>query len=351
MKKAKQPELKKTTLESTLAFLSLIHETVVPESMYAKMEYNSAVAYNRTLGAGTILEEDLIACPHIDLFEAAVRRCGGDYVITQLSPGKLLVRSGEFQAYIPCVDPKTLPECVPDVIQGILDDSFMVALDKVAPLAVTKGELLTDCSLLLGNGTVTATNGHLLMQAWHGHAFPNGLLIPKIAYTKLKKAKRRIVRFGFSKESLTLWFDDHSWLYTRLYQDKWPNLNNHLFTPENAHPVDPTFFEAVKRVLPFSNSGSIFVEGNLVSSHPFGAIEEGSNLSLPFEGAQFEPRIYLGADLQKIAKYVTKWDANARKDGTAFFGENLRGLISHGHFEGQGIFDGAPPENDEDIPF
>lgn len=314
--------------------------------MYCNMEMNQTVAFNMVIGVGIRIEEDLCACPHVGLLLAAIARCGEQYSITQLSPEKLLVRSGDFHAYVPCLDPSKLSWCVPDALAGTLDDRFMEALEKVAGLAVTNSERVIECSIQLNDGSVIATDRSVIMEAWHGNAFPSGLLLPKVAYTKLRKAKKRIIGFGFSEQSVTFYFEDQSWLLSRLFLDKWPpGIQSHLTPDSVSHPIDASFFEAVKKVSPFSNN--IYVDGNLVSSHPFYVKEEGSGLALPFEGVQYEPRVYTSEHLLFVSRFAKRWDANARENGTAFFGDNLRGVIHHAYFPNP---DNAPTD-DEDIPF
>lgn len=340
---------KKSSLEQALDFLSLAYKAGETQSTYCFMELGTAICFNMIIGVGTRIEEDIAACPHVGLLRSALDRCGTEYVITQLSTEKLLVRSGEFHAYIPCLEAAALAWCQPDAALAPLDDRFREALEKVAGLAVTKADSVLECSIQLNAGSVIATNRRVILEAWHGIDFPDGLLMPKVAFAKLNKVKKRLQSFGFSPTSLTLYFEDGSWLFTKLFQDKWPaNVKEHLSIDNQSHPIDESFFAAVKKVLPFSSSGAIWVEGNMVSSHPPFVKEEGSGLSLPFDGLQFEPRTYVGSDLLFVSHYATKWDANARNDGTSFFGNNLRGIIHHGNFS---IIDPTGPTDDEDIPF
>lgn len=333
----------KSSLEQALDFLTIPYKIGEDQSTYCRIDENRAVSFNLTIGVGTPIEEDLSACPQIALFQAAIERAGMEFAITQLSPSKLLVRSGDFHAYVPCLDPSAFVWCQPDAAVAPLDERFIEALDKIAGLATTAGETVLETSIQLNDGSVVATNRSVIMEAWHGCSFPTGMLIPKLAYMKLRKAKKKITAFGFSTTSVTFYFEDSTWLFTKCFDTKWPSSVNAMLSSQGIpHAVDKSFFDAVKKVEPFS-VGKIYVEGNLVSSHPFGTKEEGSGLSLPFEGERYEPRIYLSEDLMYISRHATKWNANARPDGTAFFGDNLRGVIFHEHLH--------KPDIDEDIPF
>lgn len=342
MAKAKKSEPKISSLERALNFLDLVHNKN-DCSMFCNMELGYATAFNLVAGVGTPVHVDLAACPHIGLFQAAIARCGERYAITQLSLQKLLVRSGEFHAYIPCADESSLYSCAPDAKAGILNDRFMEALGKVAPVSSTTGERVVEVSILLNSASVFATNGSIIMEAWHGNDFPSGMVMPKSSFTLLKKAKKRITAFGFSATSITFYFEDESWLFTKIFNDKWPDLTRYLHIEVNPYDVPPQFFEAAKKVSPFGN-GRIFVEGNLVSSHPKDVKEEGSGLALTVDGIQHQPRNYNWSDLALIAKHAQKWDENARIDGTYFSGQNIRGIVHHAN-------QNLKPSKEEDIPF
>lgn len=341
MKKEKD---QRSSLERALDLLSLVHNVKQECSLYCEMESNFATAFNMVVGVGTAIEEDLAACPQIDLLRAAITRCGESYAITQLSPQKLLVRSGEFHAYIPCVTPASLYRVTPDLRIAGLNDRFMEALAVVAPLASTTGERVIDCSIQLNDGAVIATNRTVLIEAWHGNSFPSGLLIPKSSYMILKRSKKKVIAFGFSPDSVTFYFEDYNWLYTKLFKDKWPDVQNHLNLEYTTRNIPADFFAAAKKVSPFGN-GSVYVEGNLVSSHPPNVKEEGSGLALTVEGVTHEPRIYAWNDLALIAKHALRWDEKFHKQRTMFTGDNLRGLVYHGEQTD------SIANQDEDIPF
>lgn len=349
-KKAKPPVSK---LEAALSFLSLVRTSDSEQSIYSKIEFNTAKAFNLIVGVGTTVEEDLIACPQTDLFLSAVERAGDEYQITQLSAQKLLIRAGEFHAYIPCRAPSEFVWRDPDVPTGHLDDRFMEALGKVAGLAVKDDERLINCSIFLGNGSVVGTNSAVIVEAWHGLQFPHGLLIPKSTYSLLKKVKKPIVAYGYSDagDSLTFYFDDDTWLLTKLYRDKWPpSIADHLDRASRSistHDVPPDFFDAIRKVAPFSADGRIFIEDNLVSSHPFDVKEEGSGLSLQFAGVKHAKRVYAFDNIKQVARLAVRWDEYAQKDGTYFLGDNLRGLIYHN----DNSISATIASEDDDIPF
>jgi hypothetical protein len=340
MAKKRKPEL--PGLVRALDFLLLSYKAGETQSTYAMFKNGRVSSFNLTIACGTTIEEDIDCCPHLAMLSEAINNCGtSTYSITQLSSEKLLVRSDEFQAYIPCVTPQTLQVAEPNSPVGMLDERFTKALQAVSALAVTKAETVIECSILLNSHSCIATNRNAIMEAWHGIDFPNGLLIPKIAVSVLAKSKKEISSFGFSKETLTFFFTDGSWMRTQLYQDVWPPIERHLNHPSLCRPVPPQLFSAAKKVAPFSMDEHVYIKDGLISSHPFDRKEEGSSLKLPI-GSDHAERSYRINDLNLISKYVTQWDETSKEEATIFLGESLRGVIHH-----------DKPNNkiDEDIPF
>jgi hypothetical protein len=345
---AKQKKQVKSRLIQALEFLQLCGRGSDERAEYCMMDSQNVVSFNSVIAVGTTIEEGMSACPHMAMLLAGLDRSGDSYVITQLSPYKLLLRAGTFQAFIPCLDPSALSWPVPDPPIVDLDNRLLDALLKIVPLVDAKGETVLEQSIQLNAGSVFATNRSVLAEAWHGIDLPCGLLIPKAIVTALKKAKKHLKQFGCSKVTATFYFEDDTWMRTQLFQDRWPsNVTAYLNCPINAHKVPPYLFEAAEKVSPFS-TGNVYVKGNMISSHPFDAKEIGSSLQLPI-GGELKERIYKVNDLDYASKFAEYWDEDARHDATFFSGNQLRGLISH--IIPNQEQSGADPRSDDDIPF
>lgn len=324
----KKPKIVKPRLATVLELMELLFKAGDDQSMYTMMTAGTACAFNMTLAAGATIEEYFEACPHTSLFSTALDRCGSSYQVTQLSPEKLLIRSGEFQAYIPCLLPSALSWPIPDAPGYPATSDVIDAIWKVAGLAETKAETVLEGSIQLNSGSCIATDRRVIMEAWHGVDMPT-LLIPRVAANVLHKIKGKLISFGFSKETLTFHFDDNTWVRTQLYQDKPIHIARQFHGEFNPRPVPSLLFEAAKKVAPFSTSGSIFIKDGFIRSHPPGTQEKGSELSLPLDDIH-APRNYDYDDLKLIQKHVTHWDETTRDNCTYFQGDSLRGLIVHG---------------------
>lgn len=331
-------------LAKALDFLLLAYKAGENQSTHAMIKNGIATSFNTIIACGTTLEEDLECCPQLAMLSEAIDTCGQEhYSITQVTPEKLLVKSDDFQAYIPCLPAIAMQWAAPDPPQGMVDQRFLTAAKSVAVLAVTKGETVIECSIQLNSNSVIATNRSVIMEAWHGIDFPNGLLIPKGAVNIISKSKKELSSFGFSKETITFFFTDGSWMRSQLFQDRWPPVHQHLNQPNVCREVPPQLFSAAKKVAPFSVNGMVYIKDGLISSHPFDRKEEGSSLKLPI-GSDHAERSYNINNLSLISKFVTEWDEISKEDGTIFLGDSLRGVIRHEKTQNNPMFD-------EDIPF
>lgn len=342
---AKKPKPEPSKLVKALEYLSLLFKAGDDQSMYCNMGVNRAVAFNMVLAAGAPVEVDFTACPHTALFLRAIDECGKEYQVTQLSTEKLLVRSETWQAYIPCANPLTLSWPIPDAPRAPVDDRLTLALKKTAGVVDAKGETVVESSFQLQPFSCLATNRRVILQAWHGIDMPPGLLLPlsaaKILF-KVHKAGKHLTMFGFSKETITFYFDDDTWLRSQLFQDRPVQIDEKFNCSTQERAVPQELFAAANKVAPFSATGSVFIKDGFVSSHKPGTVQQGSELKLPIQG-EHAPREYFYADLRIIAPHVTSWDEISRQDATYFSGENLRGLIRHENFE--------RTIDDSDIPF
>lgn len=349
---AKKSKRVPSALEQAVDFLSLLYKGQEDQTTYCNIVDAHATAYNMIVGVGTAIGIEIDCCPHIGLLAESIRRCESGFALTRYSEDKLYIKQEDFHAFIPCLrNPAFLQWTEPDAPIAPLGAQFITAIDSVSPLADDKAETLINAAIQLYGNSVMATSGSLVMQAWHGFDMPDGMLFPKVAAKILHKIKKPLVAFGFSNISITFHFADNSWLKSQLYRDKLPDIRPHMdgadFTA--LRPIPHNFFDAVEQVAPFSKDGQVWVEGNRVSSHPFHIRDEGSGLTLSFDGQGHSCRVYRFIDLLAIRKVANAWSEFGREDATVFFGDNLRGMVWHKAATAEGQIYSAI--TDDDIPF
>lgn len=319
---AKKKEASK--LQLALDFIALAQKDKgAPYQTHVMLTNNTAIAFDGILAAGHLIDESLVACPHTMTLVAALKKCEGVLSVTQLDSGKLSVKAGKFRALVPCLPGATLPGIAPDPRVGIIDDRIRHALEIVSPLIVENSQRVITASALVKSGSVVATNGMMLLEVWHGIDMPPGLLVPKLFINALLKVQKKLVAFGFSQNSFTVYFDDNSWLKTQLYNEKWPDTDGILAKPHTALPVPEGTFKAIETVSDFCEDSRIFLKPGRVQSHAEDAV--GAQYEVP----QLQADVVLNAkNLKLLDGVITSIDFTGTDGITFFYGENLRGAMT-----------------------
>jgi len=297
-------------------------ELGTPYQQHCRIYDGVIVAYDGVIAAGHMLDEVFTACPHTLKFLNALSKCGDELSITQLDSARLSITSGRFRALVPCVEPGAFPAVMPDPAIVPADDRLRKALETVAPLAAENSTQVFTASVLLNGRSCVAGNHHLIAEAWHGLDLPPGLVVPKIAVAALLKINKPFKQFGFSQNSITIYFEDNSWFRSQLYTDKWPNVEKLLNVETKPWPAPSTLWEAVEAVGSFSENDRLWFKDNKCYSH-----------ETEHKGASYEvigvPNISLHCkDLHLVESMVTGLDFTSHEGKVYFFGENVRGVLA-----------------------
>lgn len=322
-RKSTKPE---NTLLTALQFVaSAQRQAGAIEQTHCRLFGGWAMASNGILSAAHAITEDVSAAPHTFLLMEALEQAPGPVNITLLDAERLSVRSGDFQAIVPCIDPTTLPTVSPDGAMSLCDNRLKEALDVVGTLVVEGAEKIINASVQMRTNSVVASNGNVILEAWHGINMPPLNIVPKTFITALGKNKKAITRFGFCDFSFTIWYDDGSWLKTQVYPNTTtlPDLDSFLNVPTNQVPVPKALFEVAKRLEPFSQDGMIYFtqDGARVGTANTFAIDQVKNMPV---GLSFSIK-----SLLSIAPYAKTIHFNAIDGATLFFGETVRGAITN----------------------
>jgi hypothetical protein len=238
-----------------------------PNETHIHLANKQATAFNGILAAGAIIEEDIYACPQNKLMVEALSKCDNVYSITQLDNNRLSIKSGKFKAIVPCIDPTILANIAPDPSIAPINDTFKTAIEAVGVLAVENAQRVLEASILNTGQSVVASNGKVIFEYWHGLNLPPGLIIPKALVKPLADTKKKLVSFGYSKSSITFYFEDNSWLRSQLFAQQWPDVSHILDKVSNPYPIPATFWEGLAAIAPFSENGDIYFTPGMLRSH------------------------------------------------------------------------------------
>lgn len=349
-------------LLSALKFISIAQKKAgTPLQQFCNLSYHWAAASNETLTVATRIEEDLTACPHTLSLIDALSKCSGDLAITQLSPQTLAVNSGVFKGLVNCASFDEIQIPAPDPQCAVANDRIKFALGAVACLATDGAPTARNASVLLQSGSAVATNGHALLEAWHGVDLPPNLLIPKVSAVAIAKCDKTLTGFGFSPSSATFWFEDGSFIKTQLYNEQYPDIGP-VINVAGLNPValPAAFFKGVKAIESFSEDSVVYFHEGILKSNK--RMENASTYKiegLP-QGFAFNAKYLL---MLEFAMKTVAFKDVAKGCKAYFFAENVRGVLmgvsmnneERREYETNGEVQGRPKPNfsdmDDDIPF
>jgi hypothetical protein len=296
-------------------------------TQYCMIANGAVTAFDGIIAAGVVLNEELFSCPNSAILVQALSRCGETFALSQVAANTLSVTSGEFQAFVPCCDPSKLLHVNPDPAVAPISEALTSALKIVAPLASDKAENVLKASVRLQAGSALASNGLVLLEAWHGLDLPT-ILIPRAAAIALTKCGKVPLKFGVSDSTATFWFEDNSWIRTQLYKEKWPeSYYEFLGLPTSAVPIPEEFFATIKSIESFSEDGQVYCGNGYIRSHHISDNQsKGGRYGLPV--SDVPARIYSIKALKQIAKIAKTFDPSP-DNRTLIFGDGWRGAIAH----------------------
>lgn len=310
-------------LLKALEFIALAQrDTGAPYQTHVLLRNNCAVAYDGVLAAGHRIDEDLNACPHTMTLVSALKKCQGALSVAQLDSGRISVKSGRFRALVPCQPDAIIQGTAPDPVCGQMDNRIRDALAVVSPFVIENSQRLMNAAALLRANSVLAVNGsNLIVEYWHGINLPQ-MLVPKLFITALTKINKNIVSFGFSPTSLTVYFEDTSWLKTQLYNERYPDCDSVLSKPHSPQLLPVGFYEAFNTIVSFVKDGRIFIKKNRVQTD---AIDE---LGASYEVDGLDANVaYSARQLKLLDGCIKTIDFKGHNGVSYFYGDNLRGAI------------------------
>ena len=331
------PRKKKQKAENSLLqamrFVSIAQRSVgSPEQTHCRLFNQMAVGTNSVITAGHKIQEDIQVCPHTATLTAALENVAdAQFSLTLLEDGRLAIRYDQFESIVHCLNAAELPTVGPDPASYLCDSRLVTAMEVAGQLVSDGANRVVNASIQLRNGSVLATNGNIILEAWHGIAMPELLIAPKAFATALHKAAqvkgKTLYRFGIGADSLTSHYDDGSWIKTQLWPatTELPELLKFLNVESNPITIPEGFFEIVKRLEPFSEDGQVLITGGEFrvtrQSMKTYAVESAKHL----RGLSMQFSI---KSLLTIQPYVKKVHFSAAPGVTLFYGDNIRCAVA-----------------------
>lgn len=306
-----------------LSFVALAQRDIgSPYQTHVIIENQTIIGFDGVLTAGIKIEEDLNACPHCYRLLDALKRSGENYTIVQTTADKLTIKADKFNAFVTCVPRNIMPPAFPDPPICPINDELKRGLEIVSPLASENATRIYLASVLVRANSCVGLNGQIMFEFWHGLDLPT-MALPKAAAVAIMKCNKELAMFGYSGDSATFYFADGSWIKTQLFTEQWPDIDNVFNVSATPWAVPPGFFDGVRAVAPFNDSGEVRFDLNVLRSHSendLGATYDCFGIPA---GPVFSSKLLLMAE-----PHIQKIDFRTSDIGKAFFlGDRIRGII------------------------
>lgn len=314
------------TLLAALQFVGSVQpkRSANPADTHCRFFGSKLVASAGPLSAGIPVTEEIECCPNTLKLIDALKQCPDAINLTMLTPKELSVKSGNFQATIPCIEQHELPAIYPNVQTHNVTLEFEQALKQVGAIVSDRAKTILQSSVQLLDGSIVGSNGDVILEAWHGCPGPIGPILPKLFINAIKKQRgKSLYSLGTAIDSLTAHYDDGSWIKTAVQADPaFPDLRSFLSLNSNPGPMPLGFFEAIERLEAFSQDRRIYLTAEGICTDNYrtdGAINLCADLPI---GISFTIE-----SLQLLNGIAEKIDFNVSSRMAYFFGRNVRGCI------------------------
>lgn len=301
---------------------SVLKETGSVNETHCLLSNGWAVAFNGIVAAGIKIASEIYAAPNYALLVAAFAKCGQDVSITN---NPLTIKSGKFKAIIPCVDPILINIANIDTPSIPITNDFKKALEIVGVLANENAQTIHGASVLINGPSVVSTEGgRMIIEFWHGLPLPTNLAVPKAFINSLSKISKNLKAFGHSASTITIYFEDDSFIRTQLYGETWPDIGKGLDKKSNPLPIPKTLYEGLNAIEPFTKDNLVHFNNNILYS----SADIGDGASYEVEGLP-GGLVFNIKQLQIIKDLIKTVDFFV--DGgkvTLWFGDKVRGAIA-----------------------
>lgn len=304
---------------------SVAKKDFIPELKHFRIEDGRVKGFNGKIALSTPIEFDIDCTPKAEPLIKAISQCKEAVQLGMTKAGRLSVKSGKFRAYVECVEGVT-PHVEPEGAYIDVDGAaVMQALKVLEPLVATDAARPWSNGVLFKGKSAFATNNVIVAEYWIGAAFPNEVIIPREAIKEMLRIKKEPTGFQMNENSLSVHYDDGSWVRANLVDHKWPEVAPLFDVPmDKLKHVPDEFFEALHAMKPFADKfGRItFEPGNMRTHQP--DVEDGSSYAL--EWLQDKGSFQLGM-LLKLEGLATKMDLSQYPERCPWVGENMRGVL------------------------
>lgn len=243
----------------------------LPAMTHFVIENETVRAFNGSMALSAPIKLDITCRPKAVDFVRAISNCKDDAppALSMTPAGRLRVVSGDFKAFIECVNEET-PHVLPEGERVDFDGDAMIrGLKAVAPFIGEDASRPWCNGVLMRGESMYATNNVICVQYWTGAAMPITINVPRAAIAEMLRINEAPTHAQVTSTSITFHYSDGRWIRTQLLDVAWPDVDKLLGTPCDPKPFDQRVFEALDKLKGFADKiGRVFIEDGVLSTVP-----------------------------------------------------------------------------------
>ena len=302
---------------------SVAKKDFVVDLKHFAIESGRVRGFNGMLALSTPIPFDIDCKPNAEQLIKAVSNCADTIQLSMTKAGRLSVKSGNYKAFIDCVDGESAhvdPEG--EIVE--FDGSLLLAgLKSVSPFIGTDASRPWANGVLVKGQSLFATNNVILVEYWLPSAFPIVVNIPRSAVREILRINEYPTHAQITETSLTFHYENERWLRTQLYDTKWPDLSKIIHRESTQLPFDTKIFEGLQAIKAFADKlETVYFRNGELCTHPTDV--EGAVFAI--EDFNSKGRYSIGM-LNLLQGIATTIDWSAYPKPCAFMGDRLRGVI------------------------
>lgn len=295
----------------------------VPAMTHFSIQDGLIRSYNGVIALCCRIPIDINCNPKAEPLIKAISNCSETVVLNLTDSNRLKIQSGNFKAFIDCIDGDT-PHVMPE--GEIIEIDGNVILEAFRKIITFVGE---DASrpwangILLKGSSAFATNNVCLIEYWLSANIPIEVNIPKVAIKELLRINEAPISIQLTDKSITFHFPENRWLRSQLLTTEWPDLEKILNRDSNPVPINHELFTGLDVIKPFVGKlGHVFFKGSKLMT----SLVENEGASYELDNFEYKGTYHI--EILPLLKGVAEQiDLSSYPNPCIFYGERLRGAI------------------------
>lgn len=295
-----------------------------PELTHFSIKDGIILGYNGQLSLCSPIDLDWDINPKAIPFAKAIETCKDTVVMSKTESGRLSIKSGNFKAFVDCLEEDIFPHLKPEGEMTTLEEDFVPALANLLDFIGQDASRPWATGLLFDGKSIYATNNVVIAEQKLNYSFPLRVNIPFFTIKELMRVKMTPQSVQTTETSITFHFEGGRWLRSQLYSTSWPESMYSIINAESTQKEVPEgFFEALEDLKPFLEADNrVYFKDGAVSTH----VEDGVGATIEVAGIQAGP-CFQHKPLSHLAGKIKTIDFSMYPKPCIFKGDNFNGAI------------------------